>query len=63
MPDDSRSRFIEHLHEALSLALCCEAQDPPNPVTRAALQHSIQDLITEFQGINGTLSSEQAKHD
>jgi hypothetical protein len=46
-----RSRFIEHLLEALSLAMCCETQDPPNPIKRAALQHSVQDLIAELQGV------------
>jgi len=58
---DSRPRFVEHLSEALSLAMCCEAQDPPNPITRAALQHSVQDLIAELQTLNGHLDLEQAQ--
>jgi len=46
---ESSSRFIEHFLEALSLALCYKTQDPPNPITRAALQHSVQDLLAEIQ--------------
>jgi len=48
MPEPN-SRIVEHLMEALSLAMCCESQNPPSPITRAALQHSVQDLMTELQ--------------
>jgi hypothetical protein len=50
---DTRTSFIEHLLETLSLAACCETQDPPNPITRAALHQSVQDLIAELQALNG----------
>ena len=53
MSADSRSRLIEHLLEALSLAQCYEVQDPPNPITRAALQHALQDLLAELEAKNG----------
>jgi len=49
MPTSSRSPLIEHLLETLSLAEQFEEQDPPNPVTRAALHHSMQDLIADLQ--------------
>jgi hypothetical protein len=51
----SNSKFLltERLHEVLSLAMCCETQDPPNPITRAALQHSLQDLIEEIKSRAG----------
>jgi hypothetical protein len=52
MPE-SNSPLIEHLLEALSLAMCCEKQDPPNPITLAALQHSIQDLVEEIRTLTG----------
>ena len=48
MPD-TRSSFTGRLLEALSLARSLEGQDPPNPITLAALLHSIQDLIAELQ--------------
>ena len=48
-----KSPLIEHLLEALSLAMCCETQDPPNPITLAALQHSIQDLVEEIRTLTG----------
>jgi hypothetical protein len=53
MSAESRSRLIERLLETLSLAESYEEQNPPNPVTRAALQHSMQDLIAELQALNG----------
>ena len=40
MPDDSRSRLIENLLEALSLSVCLETEDPPNPITPALLARS-----------------------
>lgn len=49
MLTSSRSRLIEHLLETLSLAESYEEQNPPNPVTRAALQHSMQDLIADLE--------------
>jgi len=45
-------RFTQHLIETLSLTLSWEAQNPPNPITHAALQHSLQDLIREFQALD-----------
>ena len=48
MSAQSRSHLIEHLLEALSLAESLEQQDPPNPVTRAALHHSMWDLLAEL---------------
>ncbi len=52
MPN-SPPRLMEHLMEALSLAMCCESQNPPNPITRAALEHAIQDLVEEIRAVNG----------
>ena len=49
MLPSSRSRLIEHLLEILSLAEHYEEQNPQNPVTRAALQHSMQDLIADLE--------------
>lgn len=43
-----RPALVEHLLEALSLALCYDAQKPPNPITRAALQHAVQDALAEI---------------
>ena len=60
MPEP-RSGLIEHLLEALSLAMCCERQDPPNPITRAALQYSVQDLVSELQALAGRFQPEEAK--
>jgi hypothetical protein len=54
----SRSHLVEHLLEALSLAISSEAQDPPNPITRAALQHSMQDLIAELRALGGESQQE-----
>jgi len=51
MPIDSRSRLIECLLEALSLAEHYEEQTPPSPITLAALNHSLQDLIAEIEEI------------
>ena len=51
MPADS-PELMEHFLEALSLAHCYETQNPPNPITRAALEHSIRDLIVELQTLN-----------
>lgn len=48
MSPHSRSPLLEHLLETLSLAECLEQQDPPNPITRAALQHSVRDLLAEI---------------
>jgi len=45
----SHSHLIERLLETLSLAKCLEQQDQPNPITRAALQHSMEDLIAELE--------------
>ena len=52
MSADSRSRLIEHLLEVLSLSIIWENQDPPNPITRAALQHAMQDLIAEIKALD-----------
>ncbi len=49
MPTSSRSLLIEHLLETLSLAEQYEDQDPPNPITRAALHHSLHDLIADLE--------------
>jgi hypothetical protein len=43
------SLLIERLLETLSLAKSLEQQEKPNPVTRAALQHSMEDLIADLQ--------------
>lgn len=56
----SCSRLIEHLLEALSIAEALEAQDSPNPVTRAALQHTIQDLIAELKALSGESERDEA---
>jgi len=61
MPTHSRSRLIEHLLETLSLAQCLEQQDPPNPVTRAALQHSMSDLVAELEASD--LGAHQGRQD
>lgn len=60
MSAESRSRLIEHLLGALSLAEALEMQAPPNPVTRAALQHAIQDLIAELTVLSGESEPEEA---
>jgi len=60
MPE-SRSLLVDHLLEALSLAMCWEKQNPPNPITRAALQHSVQDLIVELQTLTVRFQPEQTK--
>jgi hypothetical protein len=51
MPPDSKSRLVERLLETLSLAEHYEEQNPPNEITRAALQASLQDLIAELRVI------------
>jgi hypothetical protein len=55
----SPSLVITHLLEALSLEQCLETQDPPNPITSAALKHSIADLIAELHASNFEFQSEQ----
>jgi hypothetical protein len=42
-------RVIEHLLQTLSLAEHYEDQDPPNPITLAALQSSMHDLIADLE--------------
>jgi hypothetical protein len=49
MPFFPRSRLSLRLLEALSLALSLEQQAQPNPITQAALHHSVKDLIAEMQ--------------
>lgn len=49
MTNDSHRSLVDRLLETLSLAKCLEDQDPPNPITRAAFQHSMQDLLAEFK--------------
>jgi hypothetical protein len=58
MPN-SHHQLMEHLMEALSLAMCCESQNPPNPITRAALEHAIQDLVEEIRAVNGDVGLTQ----
>jgi len=60
MPEQ-HPRLIEHLLETLSLAVSCETQNPPNPVTRAALQHSAQDLMAALHAIDNQFQPEQGK--
>jgi hypothetical protein len=57
MIGQSRSQLVERLLEALSLALCCESQNPSNPITRAALQHTVQDALAEIEMMNGKLKA------
>lgn len=60
MPPDSKSRLVERLLETLSLAEHYEEQNPPSGITRAALQASLQDLITELKVITGEPAHEEA---
>jgi hypothetical protein len=57
----SRSQLIEYLVVALSLAESYEAQDPPNPITRAALQHTVQDVLAELEGAHALPSSDPSE--
>ena len=50
----SGPQLAQHCAEVLSLALCLEKQNPPNPITLAALRHAIQDLIAELQALDGS---------
>jgi hypothetical protein len=52
--------LASRLLEATSLAQCLETQPPPNPITQAALKHSVQDPIAELRAFNFQLQLEQA---
>lgn len=52
MSPDLHPVLIHRLLETLSLAESLEQQNPPNPITRAALQHSMQDLLGFLKAVD-----------
>ncbi len=57
--DDPHCSLATRMLETVSLALCYETQDPRNPITRAALRHSLQDLVAELQAMDNELSQDR----
>ena len=60
MSANARSRLVECLLETLSLAEHYQEQNPPNRITRAALQEALQDLISELQAITAEPQAEES---
>jgi hypothetical protein len=54
MHTEPKPGLTELLIQTLSLAIRYEKQDPPNPVTRAALQHCIHDLVSTLKTLTET---------